>query len=221
MRDRNLIWSNFSPIFLLRNCVNILFFFRDNLTLKEGGLDFEVNIYLQAQPAMAHDLSLVEPAQPPAYLWSVTFKRCLFIKRLSAIRFRFLWFCFADHTFDGRSPRGSDTKLTQNWIWLKFWILIELNESWREKKVSQMGIFVPSLTSFKDNNRPPFALSSLYQPTQWCPQSFARREWEGRGRRSRRPSCRWTSRTASSLPADHHHHKQAMEWWTWWKIHMS
>ena len=44
------------------------FFFRDNLTLKEGGLDFEVNIYLQAQPAMAHDLSLVEPAQPPAYL---------------------------------------------------------------------------------------------------------------------------------------------------------
>ena len=39
---------------------------RDNLTLKEGELDFEVNIYLQAQPA--HDLSLVEPAQPPAYL---------------------------------------------------------------------------------------------------------------------------------------------------------
>ena len=124
-------FGQISHQYFFSGIVWIFFFFikdrRDNLTLKEGGLDFEVNIYLQAQPAMAHDLSLVEPAQPPAYLWSVTFKRCLFIKRLSAIRFRFLWFCFADHTFDGRSPRGSDTNIVAKCQFFTQIISVQLN----------------------------------------------------------------------------------------------
>ena len=36
------------------------------------------------------------------------------------------------------------------WIFLKFWNLLNLIESWRKKLVSQMGFFVPSLTSFKE-----------------------------------------------------------------------
>ena len=36
--------------------------------------------------------------------------------------------------------------------------------------------------------------------TQWYPQSAVRRGWEGRGRRSMKLSCRWTSRRVSSSP---------------------
>ena len=36
--------------------------------------------------------------------------------------------------------------------------------------------------------------------TPWCPRSSVRRGWGGRGRRSRRRSCRWTSGMVSSSP---------------------
>ena len=67
----------------------------------------------------------------------------------------------ADHTFDGRIPRGSskfyrasDTNVmpsvsrsekSDSQILLKFYILISFNESWRKKLVSQMGIFVQGI----------------------------------------------------------------------------
>ena len=119
-------FGQISHQYFFSGIVWIFFFFikerRDNLTLKEGELDFEVNIYLQAQPA--HDLSLVEPAQPPAYLWSATFKRCLFIKKIISDQIS-IFFCYADHTFDGRSPEAQILGWRQVWklegqIWLKF-----------------------------------------------------------------------------------------------------
>ena len=56
----------------------------------------------------------------------------------------------------------SNAKLTQSainsekmdkWIFLKFYNLLNLSESWKKKMVSQMVFFVPSFMSFKEGVR--------------------------------------------------------------------
>ena len=48
------------------------------------------------------------------------------------------------------TPSATNSEKMDKWIFLKFWNLLSLIESWRKKLVSQMHFFVPSLTFFNE-----------------------------------------------------------------------